>query len=195
MEFLKSINWVDLLLIVLATRIVYSGVKAGFVTEFMKSFAVLLAVFFAFHYYTKITSVLIPFVGLARPMLEMTVFAVIWFLIFGIMKFVRDGIFLVFTVQAISLVDRWGAAIVSLARFALTASMLMFVLVLTDQPYIERMTLSSFGQKYVFLVAPDTYQKMINGFVAKLLPSQKVDPAVTEELHETGKKRSAGPIR
>jgi hypothetical protein len=104
------------------------------------------------------------------------------------MKFVRDGIFLVFTVQAISMVDRWGAVVVSLARFVLTASMLMFVLLLTDQPYLERMTLSSFSQKYVLLVAPETYQKMVNGFVAKLVPNQKVNSAVIEELHETGKK-------
>ena len=188
MEFLKSLNWIDLLMVVLAVRIVYISAMTGFVTEFMKTAAVLISVLLAFHYYTKIAAVLGHFVGLTPPLLEALVFAAIWAFTFIVMKFIRDGIFLIFTVQAISLVDKWGAMAVSIARFALTASMLMFVLVLTDQPYLERMTMSSFSQKYIFLVAPETYQKMMNGFVVKLLPKQKVNPAVMEELNETGKK-------
>jgi uncharacterized membrane protein required for colicin V production len=188
MEFLKSLNWVDLLLAVLAIRIVYSSVKAGFVTEFLKTFAVLIVVFLAFHYYTKLAVVLGHFVGLTQPVLEVLVFALIWVLGLVIMKFVRDGIFLIFTVQAISAVDRWGAAIVSIVRFCLTASMILFVFLLTDQPYMERMTKSSFAQKYVLVLAPETYQKMVNGFFAKLVPNQKVNAAVIEELNETGKK-------
>ena len=188
MEFLKSLNWIDLVVAVLAVRIVYTSIKTGFVTEFMKTFATLIAVFLAFHYYTKIAAVLGHYVGLTPAVLEALVFTILGVVTFIIMKFVRDGIFLVFTVQAISMVDRWGAVVVSLARFVLTASMLMFVLLLTDQPYLERMTMLSFSQKYVLLVAPETYQKMVNGFVAKLVPNQKANSAVIEELHETGKK-------
>ena len=95
---------------------------------------------------------------------------------------------MIFTVQTISAVDRWGAVVVSIARFCLTASMLMFVFLLTDQPYMERMTTSSFSQKYVLFVAPDTYRKIADGFVAKFFPSEKSNTAVVEELHETGKK-------
>jgi len=188
MELLRSFNWIDLVVAVLAARIVYVSIKTGFVTEFIKTFAVFLSGFFAFHYYLKIAAVLDPFVGFAQPVLEILVFVAIWALTFTIMKFVRDGIFLVFTVQAISMVDRWGAVAVSMARFALSASMLMYVFLLTDRPYLERMTMTSFSQEYVLLVAPDTYQKTINKFIAKLLPGQKANPAVIEELHETGKK-------
>ena len=188
MEFLKSLNWIDLLVAVLAVRIVYISATTGFVTEFMKTAAILISVLLAFHYYMKIGAVLGHFVGLTPPLLEALVFAAVWALTFVVMKFIRDGIFLIFTVQAISLVDKWGAVVVSIVRFALTASMLMFVFLLTDQPYFERMTMSSFSQKYILKIAPETYQKMMNGFVAKLLPNQKVNAAVIEELNETGKK-------
>jgi uncharacterized membrane protein required for colicin V production len=188
MEFLKSLNWVDLFLVVLAVRIVYSSIKAGFVTEFLKTFAVFIVAVLAFHYYTKLAEVFGRFVGLTQPVLEVLVFAVIWLIGLIIMKFVRDGIFIVFTIQTISVVDRWGAAVISVARFGLTASMILFILLLTDQSYMERMTRSSFTQKYVLYIAPEVYQRTVDGFVAKLASNQKVNPAVLDELNETGKK-------
>ena len=192
MGFLKSLNWVDILIAALAVRIVYISVKTGFVTEFMKTLATLIAVFLAFHYYTKLAAILSHAAGakagLTDPVIQTIVFAVIWGVTLLIVKFIRDGLFLIFTVQTISAVDRWGAVVVSIARFCLTASMLMFVFLLTDQPYMERMTTSSFSQKYVLFVAPDTYRKIADGFVAKFFPSEKSNTAVVEELHETGKK-------
>ena len=188
MEFLKSLNWIDLLVVVVAVRIVYIGVKTGFVTEFMKILGVLTATFVVFHSYTKIASILVPFAKIPLSLLEVIVFLGLWALIFGIFKFIRDGLFLVFTVQAISAVDRGGAAVIALVRFALTASLLMFALLLADKAYLERIVIKSFTQKHILLVAPDAYQKMTNGFVAKLFVKQKVNPAVIEELHEAGKK-------
>jgi uncharacterized membrane protein required for colicin V production len=188
MEFLKSLNWVDILVVALAVRILYSGFKTGFVIEFMKTLAAFFALFAAFHYYVKISSMFGRFVGLTQPILEVIVFAAIWLVVVTAMKFLRDGLFLVFTVQTISIVDRWGAMVISAGRFFLTTSMVLFVFLLTDKPYMERMTSSSFAQKYVLSVAPDMYKKTVNGFVVKFFPNEKVNPAVTEELNETGKK-------
>ena len=188
MGFLQSLNWIDLLVVVVGVRIIYIGIKTGFVTEFMKTLSVLVAVFVVFHSYTKLAALLVPFVKIALPLLEIIVFIGLWALVFGLFKLIRDGLFLVFTVQAISPVDRGGAAVMAVVRSCLTVSMVMFILLLTDKAYLERMTVSSFSQKYILAVAPDTYQKMTNGFVAKLFAKQKVNPAVIEELHETGKK-------
>jgi uncharacterized membrane protein required for colicin V production len=189
MDFLKSLNWVDILMAALAVRIVYSGFMTGFVTEFMKTLAALLAVFVAFHYYIKLAEILGRYLALEPAILEAFVFAGIWLLVVVLMKFARDGILMVFTVQTVSLVDKWGAAVVSIVRFALTGSLLMFVFLVTDHPYMERMTRSSFAQKYLLSIAPDTYQKMTKGFVVKFFPNEKVNPAVSEELNESGRKK------
>ena len=192
MGFLKSLNWVDVVLAALAVRIVYISVKTGFVTEFMKTLATLIAVFLAFHYYVKLALFMSHAMGVQAGLMESVfqtvAFAAIWSLTLLAMKFVRDGILLVFTVQTISAVDRWGAVVVSVARFFLTASMIMFVLLLSDEPYMERMTSSAFAQKYVLCVAPSTYRKMTDGFVVKFFPNEKSNTAVTQELYETGKK-------
>ena len=82
MGFLKSLNWVDILIAALAVRIVYISVKTGFVTEFMKTLATLIAVFLAFHYYTKLAAILSHAAGakagLTDPVIQTIVFAVIW---------------------------------------------------------------------------------------------------------------------
>jgi uncharacterized membrane protein required for colicin V production len=192
MEFLKSLNWVDILIAALLIRTLYIGYKMGFVIEFMKTVGALTAVFFAFHYYTKLAVFMVHATGgkggVTDALFQAIAFTLIWAFTVIIIKFVRDGIFLVFMVQTISMFDRWGAVAVAVVRFSLTASMLLFVFLLMDQPYMERMTVSSFSQQNVLFLAPDTYRKITNGFVAKLFPNQKVNTAVTEELYEAGKK-------
>lgn len=188
MEFLKSLNWIDILVTALAIRIVYISVQTGFIAEFSKTLAVLGSVFAAYHYYVKISVIIGRSVQVPMPVIEVCVFTVLWLLILLVCKFLRDGILLAFKVQAISAIDQWGAAFVAIGRFFLTASLLMFVFLLTDQPYMERMTATSFSQKYVLSVAPNVYKAMITGVVAKFFPTQKVNPAVNEELSEAGKK-------
>jgi uncharacterized membrane protein required for colicin V production len=188
MEFLKSLNWVDILVAVVAIRIVYISVQTGFVCEFTKTLGVLAAVFVAFHYYVKISVIIGRMVQVPMSVVEVCVFTASWLLILLLCKFLRDGIFLVFTVQAISVVNQWGAAVVAIGRFFLTASMLMFVFLLTDQPYMERMTSTSFTQKYVLSVAPQVYRGLISEIVVKFFPNQKVNPAVEDEFFEAGKK-------
>ncbi|MBF0331882.1 MAG: CvpA family protein [Candidatus Omnitrophica bacterium] len=182
-EILKKINWVDILMLVLLVRIVYISAKTGFVTEFMKMLGALLACFFAFHYYVRIAA----FMGdatkdMSEPVLQVCAFGVIWLVTFWIFHLVRNALVTVFTVQTMSLVDRWGAAVVSLARFFLTGSMIMFMFLMTDHSYVEKMMVSSYSQKYILGVAPKIYYTVTNGFVVKFFPGQKVNPAVIGEL-------------
>jgi uncharacterized membrane protein required for colicin V production len=181
-EFLKRLNWIDILVLILLVRVVYISAKTGFVIEFMKMLGVLFSCFFAFHFYTKLASYLASCTNMAQASLEVVSFLVIWLVVFWLCQLARNGLFVVFTVQTLSLVDRWGAAVVSLIRFFLTASMVLYVFLASGYAYMEKMTVSSFSQKYVLKVAPTVYFKTVNGFVVKFFPEQKVNPAVTDEL-------------
>ena len=187
MEFLKNFNWVDVLLLALLVRIVYISVKTGFVIEFMKTAAIFLAVLASFHFYTRLAAFTSHFTSIPKDLLEPAALALIGIFVVVVCKFMRDGFLLVFTVQTVSVVDRWGAGIVSLVRFFLTGSLLMFFFLATGHPYLQRMTLDSFARKYVLFAAPDTYRKVTRGFIAKVIPGQKVNPAVGEVLDGAGK--------
>jgi uncharacterized membrane protein required for colicin V production len=188
MELLKSLDWVDILVAVLAVKMLFTSFKTGFVTEFMKTLGLFIALVVAFHYYSKVALMLGGSVALTLPILQVIVFAGIWLVIVTAMKYIREGLFLVFTVQTISLVDRWGAAVVSVGRFFLTAGMLLFIFLLTDDPYMERMTRSSLSQAYVLPAATEAYKRTFEAIVVKFYPGKKMNPAVLQELSETGKK-------
>ena len=181
-DFLKQLNWVDILTAVILVRIVYISAKTGFVTEFMKMLGTLLSVFFAYHFYTKFSALLAHLTSMNPGVLKTLSFGIIWLVVYGICQLIRNGLFVVFTVETLSLVDRWGAAAASLVRFFLTASMIMFMFLATDIPYMEKMTFSSFSQKYVLRVAPKVYYSITNGVVVKFFPSQSDNGAVAEEL-------------
>ncbi len=51
-HLIKSINWIDVALAFLFLRVIFIGVKNGFITEFFKSLGVLTAVFVSLHYYS-----------------------------------------------------------------------------------------------------------------------------------------------
>ncbi|MFH0754542.1 MAG: CvpA family protein [Candidatus Omnitrophota bacterium] len=181
-DILKQMNWVDVLTGVILIRIVYISAKTGFVTEFMKMLGVLLSVFFAFHFYVKLAAILAKSTNMDVGSLEMLSFGVIWMFMHLACVLLRNGLLLVFTVETLSLVDRWGAAAASLVRFFLTVSMVMFMFLVTDIPYLEKMTFGSFSQKYVLNVAPKVYDRMMGVVVVKFFPDQRKNPAVANEL-------------
>ncbi len=188
MEFLRKLNGIDLLLIALAVRTVYSAINSGFVAELIKNLGTLVAVFAAFHYYVKLAVLIGHFSKFPAPATQTLSFAAIWLVVLFVFRYLRDGLGMVFTVQTISVVDRWGAAIISVARFFLTASLFLFLFLLTGQPYMQHITRASFSQKYVLPVAPEAYRKITQGLVTKFYPDEKVNQAVFDQLVVTGKR-------
>ncbi len=182
MEYLKALNWVDILVVVLLIRIVYVSAKTGFVVEFMKMLGVLFAVFFAFHFYVRLAAIAGQLIKVDAAILQTVSFCIIGIVSYWLCQLLRNALFLVFTVETISLVDRWGAAVVSLVRFFLTASMVLFLFLITSYPYMIKMTAASLSERYVLRMAPTTYFTITNAFVVKLFPTQRANPSVAEEL-------------
>ena len=188
MEFIGKINGVDLLLIALAVRTVYSAINSGFVAEFVKNLGVLVSVFAAFHYYVKLGGFATHFVKFPGSVTNPVSFVVIWLAVLVVFRYFREGLGLVFTVQTISVVDRWGAAILCGVRFCLTASLLLFLFLLTNHSYLQHLTRASFSQRYVLPIAPEAYRNITRGLVTKFLPDEKVNQAVFDQLVVPGKR-------
>jgi uncharacterized membrane protein required for colicin V production len=188
MDLLGRFNWVDVFVLALIIRIVYNSVKNGFIIELIKTASSFFAIFVAFHYYVKLAVLISRYTRLEGSPLEAATFAALWLATVLVCKFSRDGLLLLFSIETISIIDRAGAVLVAALRSVLTVSMFLFLFLLTDHPYVERMTFSSFSQKYTLSVAPKAYRKITNGFVAKLFSGQKLNAAVFEEIDPAAKK-------
>jgi uncharacterized membrane protein required for colicin V production len=183
MDILKSLNWVDFLVLAILVRIIYIGVQTGVVTELFKLLGVFLTAFVCLHYYAPLAIFLkhitkLPWQNAAEPVS----FALLWIALFVSCKFIRDGLFMLFTIEAQSTVDRWGGAILAVGRFFLVASMTLFLLLLPNIKYLQTKTVDSLSGKHVLLVAPKFYRVMCDGFVSKVFPSEKTSKAVAEQM-------------
>jgi uncharacterized membrane protein required for colicin V production len=187
MEFFQKLNWVDFCVVALAVRIVYMGYLSGFVIEFMKAIGTVGALFAAFHYYERLAGMVARWVPVSVAILETIMFVGLWALVFLAFKLLRDGLLKLFKVDTTAVIDKWCAMAVAAGRFVLSASMFLFILLVTDVPYFEKMTVASVTQRYVVPVAPKLYIGITDGFLKKFFPDMHVDPAFNREMTEDQK--------
>jgi hypothetical protein len=188
MEMLRHLNWVDCLCLAVAVRIIFISAQTGFVVEFFKVLAALLALFVTFHYYTKVGH-WVENKAVSSEAVASVVFLGLWLVTLIVCKFIRDGILALFSVQAQSLVDKWGAVVIALGRAAVSVSMLLFLLVATGPGgYLQRMAGASMLEKYFLNIAPKMYASACGRFVTPLFPSEKKNPAVALVLKDVGRK-------
>ncbi|MBF0594457.1 MAG: CvpA family protein [Candidatus Omnitrophica bacterium] len=187
MDILKHLNWVDIVVAVIAIRIIFVSSQTGFVVEFLKLLAAVVAVFVSFHYFTGLAAVFVK-VPLAPSVLHTVAFVLLWGMTLLICRFIRDGFLALFSVQAQDGIDKWGAAVISIGRVVVTASVVMFVFLATGQKYMETMTLSSFSSRYILAVSPNIYISGCDHVVTRLFPTEKKNPAVAQIMKSVAKK-------
>ena len=51
-HLIKSINWIDVALVFLLIRMIFVGVKNGFISEFFKFLGIVVAAFISLHFYS-----------------------------------------------------------------------------------------------------------------------------------------------
>lgn len=182
-DFIKNFNWTDLLILAVLVRVIYTSVQTGFIVELFKLFGTVVTLFICFHYYSGLAGVIFRNSGIAEGWAWAVVFAVLWAVCFVVCKLIRDGLFLVFTVETQALVDKWGAPVLAIGRFFLVGSMMLFLLLTTGNEYLEMMTVRSFSHQYVLSVAPEVYRSISDGVVTKLVASEKFNERVNETLN------------
>ena len=189
-DILKSINWADLIILALFIRIMYMAVHEGLIVEGFKCFSLAIALFLSFHYYFALAKYLTQRIENPENMIFTfsACFFVIWLLTLIAFKYIREGLLLLFSIKTKATWDRWGAGVLGLGRFLITASMLMFALLTSGLHYFEVKTVDSFFGKHVVTIAPKVYQKMCDGFVSRLFPREKYNHAVRETLDKVSKK-------
>lgn len=182
-HFLQSLNWIDLLMLAILVRIVYIGIQAGVVVEMFKLLGALLTTFICFHYYAHFARFLMhiskaPWVNIA----ESVSFLILWVGMFGLCKLVRDGLFMLFTIDTKSFVDKWGGALLGGGRFFIIGSMTMFLFLIPGEKYFEVKVAEAFSSKYVISVAPNFYTVLCDGLVSRVFSKERVSKAVREQM-------------
>lgn len=187
MDILKNVNWVDVVVLLIAIRVVYISAQTGFVIEFLKMLAALTALFVCFHYYSVLGAA-VQKTFFSAEILAATAFVVLWMLVLLICKFIREGLLKLFSVKAEGSVDKWGAVVIAVGRGLIVASMCMFLFLASGQKYLRTMTLTSLSGSRILRASPVIYQETCDRFITRLFPKVKKNPAVGQTLRDVAKK-------
>lgn len=175
MDFIKNLNWIDILLVCVCARAVFVGAKTGFITEFFKTLGIIFSIFVTLHYFTTVTVLLSAYVKMFElPTLAILVFSAFWALTTYVFKLIREGLMMVFSVQAHPTIDRWGGIFLSSLRGVVVSGMVFYMLLLAYNPGIMKLAKRSLSRQAVSYLPTGIYTGIYNGFVVKFFPEEKI---------------------
>jgi uncharacterized membrane protein required for colicin V production len=186
MDFLKSINWLDILMLALAIRIIYVAMNAGFVVELLTLLGLVVTLFLCMHYYVLLGG-LISQINAPQWAIYTGIFILMWVGLEFLCRLIREGLLGLFSIQTASGIDKWGGILMGVLRFIVTGSLVIFLLLLTTQKYLQTSVVKSFSAKYLVQVAPGVYGAICDGVVVRLIPGQHENRAVAETIKDVAK--------
>jgi len=186
-HLIKSINWIDLGLAVLLIRMIFVGVKNGFVSEFFKFLGVVVAVFVSLHYYSFLAAWVAEKTNLSCDYWDLVMFAGLWVAVTLFFKLLGDGILLLFKVETTHKgFDKYAAGIMAVVHGILVCSLTIFLILLAHNGPVTRMTLSSYSYKIAGRAGVNTYSFLYNNLVDKLFAGEHYNTAAPKVLHPDG---------
>ena len=186
-HLIKSINWIDVALLFLLMRMIFVGVKNGFISEFFKLLGVITAVFVSLHYYSHFAAVAAKKTNFSWQYWDFLIFAALWFAVAFVFKFMRMGALVLFKAETTHQgFDQYASGAVAVGRGILVCSLTIFLILLTHNGPLSRTTLHSYGYKIAGRAAVSTYSFLYNNVVAKLFAGQQYNAAAAQVLHPVG---------
>lgn len=178
---LQQLNWVDLVILILLSRICYIAVRNGLLTELFKFLGIILAVYLSLHYYIVFSAYLVSRLGLEglaagfMNLLSFLILAVIGYLVFV-------GVRIVFVkfIKAESTpgLHKWGGIIVGTARGFLLASLVVYALIISGPDYLRKSVKDSYSGKYWAGMGSGVYSGIWNSIMSKFMGGEKFNEEI-----------------
>ena len=180
-HLIKSINWVDAALAFLFIRMIFVGVKNGFICEFFKFLGVVAAVFVSLHYYSFLAAWAAVKTNISWDYWGLAVCTGLWFAVLFFFKLFRDGMLALFKVETNHQgFNKYAAGVVTVARGILVCSLTIFLILLTYNGPLTRLALHSYSYKIAGRAAVNTYSFLYKNLVDKLFTGQHYNAAAAQ---------------
>ena len=184
LSYLRQLNWVDIFLVILLIRICYIAVKTGFSTEIFKLLGTVYAIFLACHCYSRLSILLSktipPAVKIEPSVLSFFTFLILAFLGYFIFVLIRLLFTILIKIEAVSLLNHWGALILGMIRSCLFVSLLLFMAVLSNNDYFKKSLTDSFLGPKLFKLAPKVYISLWDNLMSRFMDKKAFNKAVFE---------------
>ena len=183
----NSINWIDAGLAVLFIRIIFVGVKNGFISEFFKCIGIIVAIFISLHYYSFLAAWMAQKTHFTWKYWDLLMFVDLWGAVMFFFMLVSNGMLLLFKAETIHQgFDKYTGGFLAVLRAILICSLTIFAILLIHNGPVTRMTLHSFSFKIAGHVDVSIYSYLYNNLVDKLFAGEHYNTAVALVLHPAG---------
>jgi len=129
-ELITNLNWVDILVLIAIVRIIYIGVRQGFIVEFSKILGLIFAVVLSFHYYSTLSNLVHSNSPLPAGFSDLICFNILLLAVVLLFKFIREGLAMIIKVEPVSFVNTWGGLLLGLLRAWIFSSVIIYILLI-----------------------------------------------------------------
>jgi uncharacterized membrane protein required for colicin V production len=158
MEILKSINWLDLIILVLILRTVYIGAKLGLTAELFNFFGVLVGLVCAVVWYSRTADVLVMNFKLPVWLSQFLCFIIIAQFVRLIFKYGMALLLKILNVQFVPQIERIGGGIIGLGRGVILSGIIIVAIGLIPNDYLkESIEVKSFTGRFLIKAVESTY--------------------------------------
>jgi uncharacterized membrane protein required for colicin V production len=175
---LQHLNWIDLLAGSLFARVVYIGIKRGFVVELFKLAGTIVALYITLHYCTVFSKLLHEKLHLQVVLSDILSFGFLWGAITLTAKLVRDTLLMLVHIEPQGILNKWGGLILSIFRGLLLASLTLVYFEVTNVESFQKYIRDSITGKRLVRMAPDMYEGCYDGFIVKFFPKEELNKSI-----------------
>lgn len=166
---MKHFNWVDVVIILLSVRIIYSGVKQGFSVEIFKFLAAVFGCVIAIHNFPGIANFLKErlhiYLWLGKIIAISALISLAAFIFWGLRIFLLK----IMQVKFIPQVEKGGGIFFAFWRAVIVASLVLIILVFLPLGYIGKSVKYSLSGNIFLKAAPGVYSFCMKFYPAKTL--------------------------
>ncbi len=170
-------------------RLVYIGVKQGFVTEFFKLLGAFFSAFITLHYYRFISNLIGGRINLPQGLSDFIAFCFLWGIISLVFMLIRQGFAVLFKVEAHSAFDKWGGGVLGILRAAVICSLAILMIRTLNMDYFNKNLAKSLTAPKVAGFAITIYTMSYDSVISKFFAAEEFNTSALKlrEFHSKEK--------
>ncbi len=188
MQILENFNWIDILLILLLIKTVYSGARAGLTAELFRTIGTIISIIVGLHYYNEIAADLSTYVKAPVWLLQVIILAAIIILASIIFRYAVILLLKILNIQFIQHIEKIGGALLGLARGFLAGGLLLIILLLLPAEYLTTSISEKSFLSPCFITATEKTYSFIIGLIPSQKPKELAVPSAAEQAKPAQKK-------
>lgn len=170
MQTLQSLNWVDLLIMVIVLRTCSTGARLGFGPELYRLFGSIVTIVVGFHYYEPIAQGIVSFISLPRWLSRFIVLSLLLIIFRALFKYTAIFIFKFLTIRLPEQIEKVGGSVIGGVRGVLFGGFVLAILLQLPISYLN----NSISEGSLLATRQINLIKSVYTYSIELIPSAKL---------------------